>query len=295
MDIKHLKLVKMVEEEGSLTKAGDKLFLSQSALSHQLKEMETQLGASVFHRVNKKLVLTSVGKIILQSAHKVLLELDKAKTEVNRIISGDSGTIKVATECYTCYHWLPPVLKQFNQEFPNVEVKIAPESILDPYKKLIKGKIDIGITSNLPQDQQIQYKKLFTDELVAVIPTDHSWRKKKYLRAKDFADQDVLIHSKPLETVTLFNKLLIPAGVQPRKVTAMQLTEATIEMVKAGLGVTVMARWAVRHYLESGQVAVVPVTQKGLHRTWYAIMLMDMDLPPYIHHFVDYLDQEIKL
>ncbi len=105
----------------------------------------------------------------------------------------------------------------------------------------------------------------------------------------------MLIHSKPLKTVTLFNKLLIPAGVQPRKVTAMQLTEATIEMVKAGLGVTVMARWAVRHYLESGQVAVVPVTQKGLHRTWYAIMLMDMDLPPYIHHFVDYLDQEIKL
>ena len=67
----------MVEEEGSLTKAGDKLFLSQSALSHQLKEMETQLGASVFHRINKKLVLTSVGKIVLQSAHKVLLELDK--------------------------------------------------------------------------------------------------------------------------------------------------------------------------------------------------------------------------
>ena len=85
MDIKHLKLVKTVEEEGSLTKAGDKLFLSQSALSHQLKEMETQLGASVFHRLNKKLVLTSVGKIVLQSAHKVLQELEKAKIEVNRL------------------------------------------------------------------------------------------------------------------------------------------------------------------------------------------------------------------
>jgi len=70
MEIKHLKLIETVSEEGSLTKAVDKLFLTQSALSHQLKEMESQLGTQVFHRVNKKLVLTGAGKIVLKSAKK---------------------------------------------------------------------------------------------------------------------------------------------------------------------------------------------------------------------------------
>ena len=84
MEIRHLRLVKEVAEKGSLTKAMDKLFLSQSALSHQLKEIESQLGAPLFHRINKKLVLTGAGKIILESAEKILEELEQAEISVKR-------------------------------------------------------------------------------------------------------------------------------------------------------------------------------------------------------------------
>jgi len=295
MDIRHLKMVQTVAREGNLTRAGEKLFLSQSALSHQLKDMESQLGAPVFHRINKKLVLTSVGKMVLKSANNVLSEIEKTERKVKQIVQGDTGTIRIATECYTCYHWLPSIMKRFHQEFPNVELKIFPESTTDPVKELYKGKIDIGISSTLTDDSNLQYKKLFSDEMVAVVSNDHPWVGKSYVTAKDFANEDVIIHSMPLESVTLFSKLLIPKGIQPQKIYTMVLTEASLEMVKAGLGVKVMAKWAAKSYLDSEQVVAIPVTKRGLQRTWYAIMLMDFDLPLYMHLFVEYLAEEIKI
>ncbi len=92
MEIRHLKLVKAVAEEGSLTNAGKRLYLSQSALSHQLKELETMLGASLFQRVNKKMLLTQAGRRVLQTATSVLMEIDKTKNDIDRFVNGDGGT-----------------------------------------------------------------------------------------------------------------------------------------------------------------------------------------------------------
>ena len=125
MEIRHLKLIREVAKKGSLTHAMDSLYLSQSALSHQLKEVEKQLGTPVFHRVNKKLVLTGAGQIMLDAAEHILNELDKATTAVKKYASGDTGTIRLATECYTCYHFLPSLMADFNKEFPRVNIEIV--------------------------------------------------------------------------------------------------------------------------------------------------------------------------
>jgi len=101
MEIRHLKLVKIVAEEGNLTDADKKLFLSQSALSHQLREIEDKFGTPIFQRVNKKMVLTQVGNRILRTADTILCELEKVENDVRRVISGDAGMLRVSTECYT--------------------------------------------------------------------------------------------------------------------------------------------------------------------------------------------------
>src|SRR5688572_24167964 len=99
MEIRHLKLIKVVSEEGTLSRAVNKLLLSQSALSHQLKEIETLLGTPVFYRVNKKLVLTENGKVLLKCAQTVLHELEHVEMEIRKRVSGESGKLRLATEC----------------------------------------------------------------------------------------------------------------------------------------------------------------------------------------------------
>lgn len=289
MEIRHLKLIKEVAEKGSLTKAMDTLYLSQSALSHQLKEVESRLGAPLFHRVNKKLILTGAGKIVLDSAERILLELENAEVSIKKYIGGDTGTVRVATECYTCYHWLPSLMVDFNKEFPNVEIEIFPEAHREPVRNLLEGQLDMAIISSETKNPNLKSVELFTDEMVALVPSGHAWTKKKYVQAKDFTNEHVIIHSYPLETVTLFSQLLIPENIQPKKIIPMQITEAVVEMVKAGMGIKVIAKWIIEPYLHDKRLAVIPVTRKGLFRTWYAVSLNKPDTPQYLDNFIDHL------
>src|SRR5262245_16152530 len=117
LDTRHLKLIVAISEERSVTRAGERLYLTQSALSHQLRDIEERLGTPLFNRVNKRMILTPAGERLLQSARQVLNELRRAEDDIAQIAAGDHGSLRISTECYTCYHWLPGVLKDFNRKY----------------------------------------------------------------------------------------------------------------------------------------------------------------------------------
>ena len=289
MEIRHLKLIREVAETKSLTKAKDALFLSQSALSHQLKEIESQLGTQLFHRVNKQLILTNAGKMVLESAERILKDLERTELSIKKYVSGTSGTLRLATQCYTCYHWLPSLMTDFKKEFPNVEIEIFHNNNADVEDQILDGAIDLAIIYENSDRPNINYHELFRDEVYALVPTGHPWTKKPYVEAKDFENQNIIIHSYPLESVSLFSQVLIPEGIKPKNVMQVQVTEAVVEMVKAGMGINVMAKWIVEPYLNDNQLALVPVTKRGIHRTWHAITLADENSPQYLQNFVQHL------
>lgn len=286
MEARHLKLVEAVSEEGTLTKAGERLFLTQSALSHQLKELESELKTPLFNRVNKRLILNESGRIVLESARKILCEIEYAQKELQKRMNGGCGEIRLTTECYTCYHWLPRVMKSFNREFPQIDVDIFPEYTRKPIGGLLDGKVDLVITSDNSDHPGVAYRELFRDELVAVVPKGHSWSNKPYVVAKDFTDETVIIYQGPIETVEFFRSTLMPAGVTPKKVLEIELTEATVEMIKAGYGVKVMATWAIKPYLANHEIEIIPITKKGLYRTWFMAYLKDKTWYSYYDQFI---------
>ncbi len=289
MEVRHFKLIKEVAEKGSLTKAKDTLFLSQSALSHQLKEIETQLGASLFHRINKKLILTGAGKIMLESAHRILAEIEKTKLSVMRYVGGDTGTVRIATQCYTCYHWLPALMIDFHKEFPEIEIEIFSDEDVETEKLILDGKLDLAVVSEKRNYEQLTYHELFQDESIALVTLEHPWAKKKYINIQDFATENLIIHSYPLESIDIFQKYLIPEGIKPKKVMQIQVIDAVIQMVKARMGIKVIAKWMIEPYLEDNRLVAIPITKKGFHRTWYAVTLKKKDPPQYLANFIDHL------
>jgi len=174
-----------------------------------------------------------------------------------------------------------------------VEIEIFPEATTDPEKQVLVGNLDLAIVSNRINDPNLHYKELFTDELLVAVHSEHPWTGKKYVQARDFANEHLIIHSYPLESVTIFSELLIPAGVTPKKVIPIQLTEAAFEMVKASMGVKVIAKWIIEPYLHDKRLAVVPITSKGLYRTWYAATLNKPNPPQYIENFIEHLRRNI--
>jgi LysR family transcriptional regulator, regulator for metE and metH len=291
LDIRHLKLLVAVTEEKSVTKAGERLHLSQSALSHQLRDLEERLGTPLFLRLNKRMVLTQAGERLLLSAKEVLSELRRAEDEVAQMAHHKRGTLRLSTECYTCYHWLPEKLKAFGQRFPDVDVKIVVEATHHPLQALLNGKLELAVVSDHPRDKRIVYHPLFKDEMVAIMPPTHRLAAKPYLLAKDFADEHLFLYVEPKDS-DLYQLLLNPAGVTPRRLSQMPLTEAIIEMVKAGLGLSVLARWAVAEPLNAGTLVARPLTKRGLHRQWSAALLNQALTPAYLLEFVKLLAAE---
>jgi LysR family transcriptional regulator for metE and metH len=285
LEVKHLQLVEALAAYGTLTNAGRHLNLTQSALSHQLVELERRLGTPLFHRIGRRLVPTLAGDRLLRSATRTLSILRRTESSLKRIAAGHEALLRFSTACYTTYHWLSPLLEEYARRCPKVEVQVVAEATGRPIEALLTGKIDVGIVSDVISDDRIDFVPLFHDEVVLIVPPAHRLASRSFVSAQDLAEEHLLVYTEPRVDNAIFRRVLDPAGVVPRRVSAIQLTEAIVEMVKAGLGVAAMARWAVDPYVRSGSLVGVRITPEGLHRSWHAATLRQQAPPLYVREF----------
>jgi LysR family transcriptional regulator for metE and metH len=287
LEIRHLKLVRAVTTAGSLTGAGSVLNLTQSALSHQLRDIESRLGAALFLRVGKRMMLTPAGERLLRSADEVLEAIERTEDSIRQLSGADRGLLRISTECYTCYHWLPALLKRYRRAHPNVDVRIDAEATSDPLTHLLGGRLDVAVVSDPVRDRRLVARPIFSDEMVIIVDPRHPLAGKPFVTAQDVASETLLMYSSK-EDSTIY-RLLAAEGVAPASCHVIQLTEAITEMVKAGLGVSFLARWAVEPHLRAGTLRAIRYTRRGYRRTWSAATLKDMSRVPYVREFIDLL------
>jgi|SRR5688572_10401314 len=294
LDTRDLRLVTAIAEHGGVTRASQHLYLTQSAVSHQLLGLEKRLGTPLFHRLGKRLVPTAAGARLIAGARQVLSDLQELEEDALRAATGRALSLRLSTECYTCYHWLPRVMEKFQEEFANVDVSIVAEATQHPLPALLDGRIDLAIIHSVDVDQRVTYTTLFEDELVAIMPESHRLAKRKFLTAQDFADEHLITYAVQLSENAFYQEVLVAAGVKPRKVTQIQLTEGIVEMVRAGVGIGVFANWAVSGYLDRGSLTAVPVTENRVKRQWRAAVLRQSPMPQHLKKFVQVLAAETR-
>lgn len=269
LEIRHLRVVDAIRREGTVTRAARALHLTQPAVSHALIELEQRLGVELFRRDRKRMVPTPEGERLLRSSALVLEELIRVERELEQYRDGYRGVVRISTQCYTCYNWLPPLLKQFRTRHPDVMVEIVPEAKSDPVTALLEHRLDLAILFEDPGAPELAVRALFGDELMAIVPPGHAWVDRPFVTAEDFADEHLVSQSPPPDS-TLRAQVLAPAGVEPRQWAVIPLTEAVIQTVASGLGVSVLPRWLAEPEIEAGRLVAVRVTSSGLQRTWYA-------------------------
>lgn len=288
LEVRHLLLVKTVAETGSLTKAGERLNLTQSALSHQLVDLERRLGTKLFHRVSKRMRLTPAGERVLASADRVLGELTHAEEEVRLLASERRGLLRFAVECYTAYHWLPDVLHRFGKRHAGVDVRIDANATPRVLDALIEGTLDLALVSTPVEDRRIRMKPLFDDEIVVVMGTDHPLARRDFVTAADLAGETILTYP-VFDRSSVARELFTPAGVKPKGAMQVQLTEAAVELARGGIGVATLPRWSIVPQLASGAIAAVRIGRRGLIRHWQAAVLRDAEMPAFVDEFIDLL------
>ncbi len=284
LEVKHLRMIQAIARSGNMTKAADRLFLSQSALSQQLKDIESKLGLDIFFRTSRKMILTATGNRLLETAKQIIDILDDAELEIAKIVSGDTGEFKVGTRCIFCYKWLPRVMGIFLEKFPNIDFEIGNSN--DPVQELETKQYDLIITAGSTPNDTYTYSQLFKDQLVCILPPDHSLSTKPFLQLKDFQNLDLISHTEKAGN-KFYQMLLNPNGIEPRRLMTVGQPQAIFEMVASGFGVGIFPQWAIKTQLSQARVIALPITQKGLPLSWYAVSLRNTSMPIFYQEFIN--------
>ena len=289
LELRHLQLVAGIADAGSMTRAAERLHLTQSALSHQLRDIEARIGTPFFLRLGKRMVLTEAGRRVLDTARRVIQEVERAETDLRRLAGHDEGTIRVCTECNTGYHWLAPLLASFQRKHPRVGVHVAADATARPIDALLDGRVDLAILIDPQPDRRFQMRPLFSDEMVAIVAKGDPLTRRRWASAEDLAARHLLLYTSAPEDSFLLRKVLTPLGLTPARVSFIMLTEAMIELARAGTGVGILPRWSAQRAIAGGAIVPLSITRAGMRRQWAAATLAAQDDPPYLVDFIDLL------
>ena len=286
MEIKYFRLIKTIAEEGSIANSSEKLFLTQSALSHQLRELELQLGFKVFLRTRQNWVLTDEGKALNQLGNEVLERIENGFQNIQNIRNGSSGQVKVGTECYSFYHNLPKFIQKMGVLYPEIKVDLVLEATHQPVSKLLSREIDIAIMTIKVSHDLLTSIPIFEDEVFAVMHPEHELNCLDFLEAKHFSSVNLIIHSFPLETVSIHENFLKPNKITPKKIIPIPLTEVALEMVMANMGVMCMPIWALESFKDDHNLVYKKITKGGLKRMHYLALHQTDMTKKYINDFI---------
>ena len=272
LQFRHLKTIKAIHEQGGLARAAEVLNITQSALSHQVKALEDQVGMELFIRRTKPLKLSKAGHKLLELAEKVLPQIAATELDFATLRDGDSGRMHIAIECHACFEWLFPALEAFRKDWAQVDVDIRPGMAFDALPALMEEKVDIVISSDPEDLPGIIFEPLFEYTPTFVCATDHPLADKDFIEAEDFRDQTLITYPVDKTRLDIFSQLLIPARVEPASVRQAELTAVIVLLVASGRGISVLPDWVIEDQKYGHDFVSKPITKNGLTRTLYAAM-----------------------
>lgn len=284
LELRHLRTIRAIHEQGGLVRAAEVLNITQSALSHQVKALEEQVGLELFVRRARPMRLSAAGMRLLRLAEQVLPLIEAAESEMKGVGAGRIGQLHIALECHACFDWLLPVLDQFRRTFPEVDLDIRQRLAFTALPALQREEVDLVISMDPEDLPGIHFEPLFDYAPTLVVPAGHPLAERGFARPNDLAQENLIVYPMDREKLDVFSEFLTPAGVEPRHVRQVELTDVTLMLVAAGRGVAVMPDWVLKRHAANPELAFVRLGEDGLRRRVYAA-IRDPDLAlPYMQH-----------
>jgi len=286
LELRHLRSLIALAETGTVSRAADRVHLTQSALSHQLRALEEHYGAPVVKRHGQSVKLTESGQRLVTLARSVMGEVQSAERDLAKLAKTPARSLRIALECHTCFDWLMPIMDVFRKEWPEVELDLVSGFHPNPVDMLIEGKTDIVIGSENKPRRGIVFHPMFRFEILAVLPTDHRLREKRWLSAGDFADETLITYPVPEDRIDLVRKVLKPAGVQPQRRTA-ELTVAILQLVASRRGVAALPNWGIKNYVDYKYVIARSIGKGGLWSNLHCATTPETAKQPFLRDFLE--------
>ncbi|MEO0340792.1 MAG: LysR family transcriptional regulator [Bacteroidota bacterium] len=291
MELKYYRLIKTIAEEGSIANATGKLFLTQSALSHQLRELEERLGFKVFHRKRNQWILTPEGKELYQVANQLFQTIDQGFSNIQQIKEGTKGKINLSIECQSLLPEVPIFLQKMAILYPEIDIHLSIDSKHEILANIQSESLDIALVSQAPISDVLVAKAFFQDEIFVLVHKEHFFNEQTYVEPRHFENAHLIINSFPLEGVAIYEHCLRPLNVSPKKITAIPYTEVTLSMIAANIGVMCAPKWQLKHFRLPDEVRIKPIGPHGIKRKHYLVAKKADLSKQYVNSFIDTFEE----
>jgi len=286
IDRQHLRIVRAIDAEGTMTEAAKSLFLTQSALSHAMKKLEAHFEVPLWKKEGRRLTLTQAGQSVLGLAHRVLPQFEHTEAQLRRFADGKQGILRIGMECYPCFEWLLKVVAPFLKAFPDVDVDVRRAFSFGGLQALHGYDIDILLTPDPLSLDTIAYTSVFEYEQVLVMDKHHPLADKPFIKPQDLSNETLITYPVELSRLDIFTHFLTPANCTVRQHKTIETTEIILQMVAAGRGVTALPKWLIDESKERDLLTYRSLGEVGVSKTLYLGHRKAQDVLGFVDDFI---------
>jgi DNA-binding transcriptional LysR family regulator len=268
LDGRQIQAFQVLSKTGSFTETAKTLHLSQSAISHSMKALEQNVGCRLIDRIGKRALLNQAGEQFLIRVESILQEMSEARAELRQLGQWGHGRLRVSATPTACQYLLPSVLREFKESFPKCAILIEPGDTPQAIDLLRQNHVDLTLALEPDVEERITFRPLFSDELKFIVSPLHPWAKTGHVPREEISRQNYILYNKSSFTFRIIARYLSQESISLRSFLELGSMEAIKELVKLGLGVSILAPWIAQAEIEEGSLVAIPLGRRKLKRRW---------------------------
>jgi DNA-binding transcriptional LysR family regulator len=292
MEDHKLKVFCTVAETRSFSKTSEIIHLTQPAVSLQIQALEEIYETKLFDRSSSRVTLTPAGEVLYKYAKEILVLYASAEKVIGEMTGLVKGSITIGAGSTIGNYLLPSVISDFRKTHPKIKVHLFVANMQRVIELLNAGNINVGLIEGDVKRQKIVVEKLLSDELLLIVPTHHSWAKRKEVSIAELIEEPFILREAGSGTRQTIEKFLARHGItlQSMKVSmVLGSTQAIKEAVENGLGVSIISRWAARKEIKYGTLNMLSFKEEKMVRNFSLITYKNSVSSHAIEEFLTYL------
>ncbi|MCX6013033.1 MAG: selenium metabolism-associated LysR family transcriptional regulator [Chloroflexi bacterium] len=292
MNLDYLRTFIEVVKTGNFSEVAKKLNISQPAVSFQIQKLEADLGIRLMDRNQKKVILTDAGKKVLLFAENVESQTKKLLESIDNLRETVSGDLVVTASTVPGEFILPKILSSFKEKYPAIGIKVGISDSINVITDVKSGKYEVGFCGFRPEDNELEYFKMGSDEIVLIVPAGHPLSYKKKVFLGEIAGESLIFREESSGTRLSLENMLTKSGfdinrIKPKLI--LGTSQAVISSVEVGIGIAFVSSLAIKKSIDLGLVKVIPAEGLKLERSFFCVYRKEMVVSRLVTEFISFV------
>ena len=294
MDIRQLQYLLEIEKQGSISRAGEQLHLTQPTLSKMIRNLEEELGLMLFDRSTRKLKATDAGRIVLSHAKSIVNALNDLISALEDLKQIRQGQITLGLPPVIGSSFFPAVISRFLQRYPGIAIQIVEEGGREIENMIVEGNVDLGVVVMPVENPSVAHIPLVSRKIHLVLSTAHPLAGRRKIRLEELKDESFLLFRKGFNLYDRVIDACRQAGFEPKKAHESAQWDMLAEMAAAGLGIAFLPETICRK-LDRSRIAVIEETEPVFHWDLALIWRKDAYLSHASNAWIEFVKREFQV